>query len=139
VKNGKTIGKTIGKTAPSAAFPKSQPLDVILRQMGSAHAQALMAEHLAEYCAEAFRGDDSRGPRKLLRLPNGSTCRAEVDDVLEIEATLLKLAAEAREQLARLNCSTVVVADVAGREVSTAPAPAPIPEGEGVADSKRAQ
>ena len=121
------------KNEPAKAKPP-QLLQDVLRQMGRAHAQALMLEQLAEACADLFRGNDSRGPRKLLALPNGSKCRAEVQDVLEIEETLRRLAAEARAELERLKGASVVVPPPAPK-ACTPPACSEPPDGETVADN----
>lgn len=120
------------KTAPAPVIAQPQVLDVVLRQMGRAHAQALMFEHLAEYAADAFRGSDTRGPRKLLQLPNGLRCRAEEADVLELETTLRRMAIEARTTLSRFKGASVVVDESKDQSLIV---PSRRQEGEQVADS----
>lgn len=113
--------KVIASKTPTA---QPQVLDDVLREMERAHAQALMFEHLVEYAATAFRGDDARGPRKLMQMPNGMKYRAEIDDVREVESTLRRLATDARETLARFRSANVLVQDhLQHQPAATVPAP----------------
>jgi hypothetical protein len=97
---------------------------------------AVILEHLVEYTATAFRGDDARGPRKLLAMPDGSRSRAAVDDVRAVEDILRRLAAEARQRQHDLHRASVLVdrAAVVPADVPEAMAPSP-PVDEGVVDS----
>ncbi len=126
-----------GKKNGPAKVEPPQRLEDVFRQMGRHHAQALMLEYLAEICADSFRGSEARGPRKVLQLPNGAKCRAEVDDVLEVESTLRRLAAEARGELDRLKGASVVVPPLSPK--TAAPSWRRPPEGECVADAPEAK
>jgi hypothetical protein len=101
---------------------------------------AIVFEHLAEYTADAFRGNDARGPKKLLAMPNGTKCRASVEDVLSVERALQQLAADARRRVSELERAEVLVerAAVLPEEVSSTSTP-PAPPGEGVVDAVAAR
>jgi hypothetical protein len=96
---------------------------------------AVICVHLAEYAADAFRGNDAKPPTKLLRLPNGTNGRAEMQDVIEVEEMLRQLAFMARSKAERLRSAHVVVEQAAlHHDVPRGPAP-PAPEDETVLDT----
>ena len=66
-----------------------------------------MYAYLAEVTAEIFRGNEVKGPKKLLRTPEGVR-RADVSAILAIEVALRHSATHARSELARLQESRVV-------------------------------
>ncbi len=114
-----------------------QRLDDVLRAIIHHQTLALISEHLVEYVADTFRGNEARGPKKLLALPNGTRCRAELEDVAAVERVLRRLAADARKKVVELHRAEVVVepAAVALTEVSNTPI-SPPPEGECVVDAR---
>ncbi len=116
-----------------------QRLDDVLRAIIHHQTLALISEHLVEYVADTFRGNEARGPKKLLALPNGTRCRAELEDVAAVERVLRRLAADARKKVVELHRAEVVVepAAVALTEVSNTPI-SPPPEGECVVDARPA-
>jgi hypothetical protein len=127
------------KTSPAAHPPEPQSLSAVLGALSRNHTMAIILEHLVEYTALSFRGDEARGPRKLLLMPDGARCRAEVHTVREVEVMLQRLAAESRRRLEDLHRASVLVdrALVVPAEVSAHPIPPPPPH-EGVADSDAA-
>ena len=96
--------------------------------------RALVLEHLAGVCADQFRGNDARGPKKLLLMPNGTRCRAEADDVFELETELRTMAAASRREMNRLLGCQVVVDDVVSEKDGALPN-VPPNESEGVVDA----
>ena len=79
--NGNTPDKKSKPVTPTPDVSALEPqaMNTVLRSLVHFHASALMLEHLAEYAATAFRGTDARGPLKVLQMPNGTKCRAELD------------------------------------------------------------
>ena len=84
-------------------------MDRALRALSKERTLAAIFGHLAEHCATAFRGTEAKGPTKLLRGTDGSTGRANVDDVLAVEEVLRRAANAARAQCDALLRATVVV------------------------------
>ena len=116
---------------PPAAFaPQVRPRRARASSNGSDRLHVL-----AEHAADAFRGNDAKGPTKLLALPNGLRCRADVDSVVAIERILRQLAVDARQKADELYRSTVNVerTDIVAETVRTI-APSVPPE-DGVADA----
>jgi hypothetical protein len=100
------VKKKVGK---ASTVPEAQRLDDVLRALGRHRTEAIVFEHLSEYCASAFRGSEGRGPTKLLSTPEGVRARADVDVVLGIEQQLRRLASDARKRLADLFGAPVIV------------------------------
>lgn len=126
---------TENKHEPAKTEPPKR-LDEVLRALVHHQTAALILEHLAEHTADAFRGHEGRGPKKLLRMPNQTTCRAELEDVVAVERVLQRLAADARKKVSELQRAEVVVerAAVVLTEVTSGPI-SPPPDGECVVDS----
>lgn len=82
--------------------PETRSLENVLVEMTRQHTVAVICAHLIEYTASSFRGGEGRGPSKLLRTPDGSARRADVDDVLVVEQMLASVVEEARGVMARL-------------------------------------
>jgi len=101
---------------------------------------AIILEYLVDHAADTFRGNDAHGPRKLLRLPNGTKCNAAVNDVLTVERVLQRLASDARNRVKDLKRAQVLVerAAVTPTEVARGPIQPP-PEGEFVVDAPGAR
>ena len=120
------------KEKPEPPQSLNDVLDALVRRQTA----ALILEHLVEYVADQFRGNDSRGPRKLIAMPNGTRCRAGVDDVLGVERVLRQLAADERTKLVELRSAQVLVERSAVVPAKVARGPVqPPPEGEGVVDA----
>lgn len=120
---------------PESAAPAPYGMRSVLRALARAQARAIVLERLAVVVVNEFCGDGDRPPTKLLRLANGSTGRAEVADVLDIERELLRMAHAARVQMNALNDASVLVERCAmemGDTGASGPLPIP-PEGEHVA------
>ncbi len=119
---------------PDVLALEPQSMNLVFRSLVHFQTTAIILEHAAEYIADAFRGNDAKGPTKLLLMPNSTRCRAEVDDVLGVERALLDLAAAARKKQRQLEAAGVLVAEeLLFREEPRGPR-APAPAGEGVVD-----
>lgn len=125
--------KKAGAAAPPVtSAPETQSLKDAVSAAVRLNTMAIIYTHLAEYAATAFRGNDARGPEKLLSMPNGMRCRAELETVRDVEMVLLKLAADARIKLNKLDAVRVPIErEVVARNVPSGPLP-PVPRDEGV-------
>lgn len=131
--------KVARKAAPPASPPvestEPQPLNDVLGAIVHHRTVAIICEHLVEHTADTFRGNDACGPRKMLLMPNGTRCRAEIEHVLKVEAVLRQLAFDSRMKVNKLLAAGVLVerAAVAQADVAHGPFPPP-PPGEGVVE-----
>jgi hypothetical protein len=135
--SAKRVKKNRKKTPTHATvLPEPQPLHAVLRALGRMQTRALIYEHAAEVVGAMFRGSDARPPSKLLAMPNGTRCRAEIEDVVEIEQELQRMAYAARVAKNALNRAAVIVDESAlQRDVLPAGPRVPPPTNEGVADN----
>ena len=116
---------------PDVLALEPQSMNLVFRSLVHFQTTAIILEHAAEYIATAFRGNDAKGPTKLLLMPNGTKCRAEVGDVLAAERVLHELADDARKRQRKIEAAGVLVADeLLFREEPRGPR-APVPKDEG--------
>lgn len=104
-KNTKSRKTAAEKPGP----PETVPLSSVEQARDRLQTRALVFEHLAEHAARAFRGTETRGPSKLLTLPDGYQRPARLEFVVEIESELGRLAYEARSLMRKIREATVVV------------------------------
>ena len=95
--------------AAAVAPPPAQRLGDVLHALEHHQTEAIVYAYLAEHAADAFRGSDARGPTKLLALPNGLRCRANIDTVVNVERVLRDLAVGARQKVDELRAAIVIV------------------------------
>ncbi len=114
----------------------TRSMRTVFRSIVRSQTRALTFERLAVVVADLLRGGDSQPPQLLLKLPGGGAFAAEVDDVLEIEAELVRMGSAERMKLASLMASVVRVhaRDVDRDQMPRGPN-APIPAGEGLLDN----
>jgi hypothetical protein len=96
------------KTSTAKPLP-AQRLRDVLHALEHHRTAAIVFSYLAEHAADAFRGNDARGPTKLLALPNGLRCRADLNTVISVERVLRELAVSARQKADELYAAIVIV------------------------------
>jgi hypothetical protein len=97
-----------------------------------------MLERLAHVAMEEFLGLEGRAPTKLLKLPNGAKFTVEVDDAIELNMDLSRMALEERYRMQQIEAAGVPI-DPAAVDVvaSVAPTGTPGPPDECMVDNPR--
>lgn len=135
VRNGKRKGANKKTVGPAVETRPPQPLSTVLHALAQLQSRAPILEHLAEYVLATFHGNEGRGPKKLLALPDGTHRPAELEVVLVIAQELRQSAYEARCRMRRIKEAGVLVERevVDHDEIPHGPRPPP-PHNEGVVD-----
>jgi hypothetical protein len=94
--------------APAPEVP-TRSLHDVMKALMRFDSRALIFEHLAAQVVSDFTDDGGKKPRLRLQLPNGTVCRAEVDDVLDVQAALLALAASERKKVWAVRAARVPI------------------------------
>lgn len=135
MKNGKKNGAKKKADKPAVETSPPQPLSAVLHALAHLQSRAPILEYLAEHVVAVFHGNEARGPKKLLALPDGTQRPAELEAVLAIERELMRLAYEARSRMRRIKEAGVLVERevVVHDDIPHGPRP-PAPPNEGVVD-----
>lgn len=134
-----TVTSNAASESPSVTTDTTEALEtrsmsVVFRGIVRAQTRALVFERLAVVAGDLFRGNECRPPALLMKLPGGGAFPAELEDIIEIESELARMASSERIKIARLMASAVLAKadDVDPHEVSGEPyVPyVPAPDGE---------